>query len=128
MLSGGKGGDEMIGRGGNDQLRGDDGDDLLIGGNGNDLLNGGRDNDILEGGPGRDSFVIGRKSGNDTIRDFVSGKDFINVRALQFDSFDELLAALTDNGLDSTLQYTQVDSVTINNVLVVDLGPSDFLF
>ena len=91
-------------------------------------LNGGRDDDILKGGPGKDIFVIGRKSGNDTIRDFVSGKDFINVRALQFDSFDELLAALTDNGIDSTLQYTTVYSVTINDVVVADLKPSDFLF
>ena len=72
--------------------------------------------------------MIGRKGGNDFVLDFSSGKDLINVRALQFGNFDELLAALTDNGLDSTLQYTQVDSVTINNVLVVDLGPSDFLF
>ena len=78
-LVGSDAGDLIIGRGGNDQLYGAYGDDTIIGGNANDVVNGGegRDlisgregHDLLTGGADRDTFLIRRGAGTDTITDF----------------------------------------------------------
>jgi serralysin len=95
-LRGGSGNDRLIGGPGNDILRGGGGNDLLIGGKGDDRLFGGPGDDRLVGGPGAnllvggdgaDTFVF--RSANhssptttDTIRDFVSGVDTVDLRAI----------------------------------------------
>lgn len=98
----------LIGRGGNDTLRGASGSDTLWGDAGADLLKGGSGRDALYGGGGadklvggtgrdrlyagtdaaRDEFVFrsirdsGPGSGRDQIRQFDSGEDVINLRAI----------------------------------------------
>lgn len=71
-LSGGDGDDVLVGLGGND---------TLLGGNGADRLVGGSGADTLTGGAGRDTFVLSLfdDSGADTITDFVSGTDQIQL-------------------------------------------------
>ena len=81
-----KGGD------GNDTLTGDRGTDSLLGGAGRDRLTGGSEGDILRGGAGdnaADQFIFLRVSDSgiagtarDTIQDFVSGLDKINLDAI----------------------------------------------
>ncbi len=86
LLSGGGGNDVVRGGGGNDGLVGGDGRDKLIGGGGRDLLIGGEGPDRLTGGGGGDRFRfeserdsgVGRKH-RDTITDFVSGTDLIDL-------------------------------------------------
>lgn len=68
-----------------DRLDGKGGDDLLEGGNRSDLLIGGRGNDILIGGNGLDKFRFKAVTeGVDTILDFESQKDLIQVKGSRF--------------------------------------------
>ncbi|MBV1689383.1 M10 family metallopeptidase C-terminal domain-containing protein [Novosphingobium sp. G106] len=79
VLSGGAGNDHLEGLLGNDTLNGGAGDDLLIGGTGVDLLSGGE---------GADTFVFAKADSGktldkaDTILDFVSGLDKIDLSAI----------------------------------------------
>jgi serralysin len=78
----GFGGDDFLyGYGGNDTLEGGAGADFMSGGTGNDLLIGGAGADRLSGGSGRDIFVFSDLS-SDTISDFVSGTDKVDLGAL----------------------------------------------
>ena len=95
-LNGTSGNDTLTGGAGNDTLNGLDGSDTLIGLGGNDTLSGGNGPDILNGGTGQDT--LSGNSGNDTfvftaladstvatpdlITDFTSGKDHIDVSAI----------------------------------------------
>lgn len=100
--SGGAMRDRLRGDGGNDTLHGGDGSDLLFGGSGDDQINGdagadtitgGRGADVMFGGSGADVFVYtsrnetGRSAYADTIGDFRSGSDLIDISALGV-SFD----------------------------------------
>lgn len=60
----------LEGRGGNDVLQGYEGNDTLIGGLGSDTLTG---------GSGKDVFVFANDGSTDTITDFVSGADKIDL-------------------------------------------------
>ena len=79
MLNGKAGHDTMFGGRGNDILWGGDGDDIMDGGLHDDRLKGGAGNDILTGGDGADVFIMDNYSGVDTITDFVSGVDQIEL-------------------------------------------------
>lgn len=86
-LRGGSGDDSLDGGTGNDTLGGDAGNDRLLGGDGNDLLNGGSGADVLTGGAGADVFVFtsashSRGTGHDTVTDFQSGIDDIDLRGI----------------------------------------------
>lgn len=92
-LNGAAGADTVYGGIGNDTLRGnnegdllfgDEGDDRLSGENGNDTLNGGTGNDELAGGANNDCFLFDTTDGIDTITDFRSGFDKIDVSAYGF--------------------------------------------
>ncbi|MFC1455918.1 M10 family metallopeptidase C-terminal domain-containing protein [Microvirga arabica] len=95
-LTGGSGSDRLYGRGGSDRLKGADGNDHLDGGlgadtlygsSGRDTLYGGAGADVLSGGSGADLFVFKALSNSaprarDTIVDFVSGTDRIDLRTI----------------------------------------------
>jgi len=68
-------------------LTGGAGADVLTGGAGADILKGGAGQDTLTGGAGNDAFVFGALADTavahpDTITDFVSGQDRIDVSAI----------------------------------------------
>jgi predicted extracellular nuclease len=71
------GNDLLRGGFGNDRLFGELGNDSLFGGEGDDFLDGGLGDDLLRGDAGRDTFVISRRPGTDTIADFQVGVDLI---------------------------------------------------
>ncbi len=70
-----------------DTLLGDDFDNLLYGGDGDDVLYGRGGNDTLIGGAGADIFLYEASTdsmpgGYDTIMDFLSGVDMIDLRLI----------------------------------------------
>ena len=69
----------ITGNNGSNGIVGGAGADTLIGGGGNDSLRGGTGNDRLTGGAGADSFVFEDAQSRDTITDFVSGTDSIDL-------------------------------------------------
>lgn len=96
-LTGKDGEDRLLGGSGADTLNGGSDNDVLRGGKGNDDLNGGSENDVLIGGTGKDNLAGGTgedvfrfiKTNHsfdsglaDSILDFISGEDLIDLSAL----------------------------------------------
>lgn len=130
--------DEVDGGGGNDVINGGGGHDLLRGGKGNDELSGGAGNDVLEGGDGRDTLIGGAgrdtltggdgpdtfvytaladsaagAANRDTITDFLSGTDRIDLSALGSLTFirgGPFSGAPGEVRYDAVLQRLQIDS------------------
>ncbi len=103
MIFGGEGDDRLEGGAGDDLLMGGEGDDVLIGGEGDDLLIGGEGDDTLTGGGGADIFVFGEDSGNDTITDFDTTQDKINLRTfsqtITWDVLSTKITTVLENGV-----------------------------
>ena len=84
-INGQSGADSLYGRNGNDSLNGGADNDSLYGENGNDTLDGGAGNDYLSGGAGNDIIRFSSPSnGVDTLADFTSGADVIQLSAGAF--------------------------------------------
>ncbi|MDB5541126.1 MAG: serralysin [Devosia sp.] len=87
VLRGDNGANILNGLGGNNTLVGRGGNDTLLGGIGNDRLQGDAGADTLTGGLGIDTFVFTATGdtpsvGRDTITDFVSLTDKIDLKAI----------------------------------------------
>lgn len=81
-IEGGTRGDTLDGGAGNDVLKGLLGNDWLRGGEGDDQLDGGAGEDFLDGGAGRDIFLFSDPMGRDSIEDFHSAEDVIDLSRL----------------------------------------------
>ena len=107
-LSGGIKADILNGGLGDDLLAGGQGMDTLDGGNGNDTLRGALGIDVLTGGLGADHFVFASVLDSllniDTITDFQSGTDVIELSAAIFSAFSGQVGNTI--GLNANLIYT----------------------
>ena len=92
MLYGGSGIDIIYGGADDDEIGGGDHIDLLVGGEGDDTIDGGAGDDFiiggdgddtLTGGAGADLFMFGSGHGNDTITDFDTANDRIDLSGLE---------------------------------------------
>jgi len=118
-------GDDIINAGaGNDFLLGGAGNDTLNGGRGNDTLVGAIGDDTLTGGVGADTFRFGSADGMNTITDFVSGEDTLNLRAAGITDFATEVA-ISNDGTDTTVT---VGSTTIILEDVIDIDQDAFFF
>jgi VCBS repeat-containing protein len=87
-IRGGADDDNLDGGTSNDRLYGDSGNDALKGGSGNDWIVGGLGRDKLYGGSGADVFDFNSTqesrpgSQRDTVYDFQSGRDLIDLRGI----------------------------------------------
>lgn len=136
-LDGGSGGDDLLGGGGEDELNGNDGTDVLIGGADNDTLSGGDGTDTLNGqagaddlngGNGADTFIFETNTGDDTIEDFQTGSDLIDVTAFTaFTSGQGVLDATADSGGNAVVTLTGSDSITLEGVTKSSLSTSNFI-
>ena len=127
-LVGGAGDDTLYGGpgGGDDVMAGSSGNDRLFGGQGDDTLNGGAGDDSLAGGPGGDVFVFGPGDGADTVTDFASGTDKVDLTAFEVESVDDVSMATGDDGV--TIDLTDIDG---GSILLADIttlpAAGDFL-
>ena len=174
IIYGGAGDDTINGTGkcdliyagsGNDTVKGNDGDDKIYGGSGSDTINGnngcdtiigGYGADNLRGGNGNDRFVYlsvadSNSAQFDTISDFASGSDKIDLTALGALAFTDLaitsastsvpkhtIVWFYDSTANKTIVYVnptdQILSIGSSAVLEIHLQglaaiePSDFVF
>lgn len=129
FLTGNQGDDRIGGQSGNDELRGGQGNDSLFGGEGFDVLIGGGGDDILGGGDGSDLMVYTAGGGDDAIRDFEPGVDFLDLSDPNLD--------LDERGEDffilpfaqgSLLTFDDVDgSIFLAGVRPGDIGDGDII-
>lgn len=103
--------------------------DTLNGGAGNDTLNGGNGNDILTGGTGADLFVISGNInliGTDTITDFASGVDRIQIDLAGVTQLSDL--TITDSINGATIARGNTTLALLSGVNAVSLSATDFIF
>ncbi|WOH65378.1 VCBS domain-containing protein [Bradyrhizobium sp. BWA-3-5] len=160
----GTGRDDILYSGsGNDTIKGNDGNDTIYGGSGNDTVNGNNGNDTITGGFGADRLT--GSNGNDvfvylsvadsnatqfdTITDFASGSDKINLAALGGLAFLHLTSTSTsvpphtiawiyDSASNETIVYVNPTGNTLkigdSSLLeihlqgVVSVRESDFIY
>lgn len=125
LLSGKSGSDRLFGNKGKDTLLGGAKGDQLYGGGGNDTLKGNKGNDMLVGGGGRDTFYFRKGDGRDTITDFNTGKDTIEIGrgATRIGQLN-----FKQTGDDVAVTFKNVE-ILVENITVSELNNSDnFLF
>lgn len=124
--------DTLLGGGGKDVLIGGIGNDKLNGGAGNDKLNGGAGRDVLIGGGGADDFVFANGGGTDRIKDFNANNNneeivLRDVTAIK--NFADLSAHhMTQVGSNVVIDDHAGLHITLVNVDINDLNPTDFIF
>ncbi len=141
LRTGGTGGDangdtysgieRVIGSGHDDEIMGSNVRDVLIGGGGNDLLGGGLGNDTLVGGAGDDSFIFNTAiDGADFILDYRAGAETIYITGsdADFDTFAEIVAAATQVGGNTVINFGGGNRLTLRGVALTDLDAGDFTF
>jgi Ca2+-binding RTX toxin-like protein len=115
---------------GNDTITGSTVADFLVGGVGADTLNGGQGMDSLLGGGGADLFVFTDTPGNDTIVDFASGTDKIDLSAFDI-SLDDIMASTSGTStvlsVDTSGDGVGDFTITLNGVTVAPAG-GDYVF
>ncbi|MGN6820011.1 MAG: hypothetical protein ACTHJR_15200 [Sphingomonas sp.] len=108
-------------------IQGSNGANILTGGSGNDTLYGYGGNDSLFGGGGADKFVFAHGTGQDTIGDFVAGTDKIDLTAIGFASYQDVMNATHDVGGNAVIDLGNGDQVTLTGVTSSQLHSSDFI-
>lgn len=107
--------------GGNDTIIGGAGADNINGGAGNDRITGGGGDDDMNGGTGADTFVFHAGFGIDTVSGFDETLDYLQFDQGIFANVAALLAATTDSGANTVIQYDASNKVTLEGVQKADL-------
>jgi Ca2+-binding RTX toxin-like protein len=108
-------------------IQGNAGANFLTGGAGNETISGFAGNDTLFGGAGADRFVFGHGTGQDSVGDFVSGSDKLDLSAFGFASFAAVQAATHDVGGSAVIDLGGGDSVTLSGFLAAQLQSGDVI-
>ncbi|MFN0263780.1 beta strand repeat-containing protein [Tepidamorphus sp. 3E244] len=105
-------------------------DNILEGNIGDNILDGGEGDDTMTGGGGDDMFIFGAGCGNDIITDFTAGLlsgDQIDLSDFGIGSFLSLVLSSVQDGADTLIDLGGGDSLTLQNVDLLDLVGGDFL-
>jgi len=108
-------------------IQGNNGANVLTGGSGADTLFGYGGNDTLNGGSGADKFVFAHGTGQDTIGDFIAGTDKIDLTAIGFASYQDVITATHDVGGNAVIDLGNGDQVTLTGVTTAQLHSGDFI-
>ncbi|UTW56215.1 calcium-binding protein [Kordiimonas sp. SCSIO 12610] len=143
VINGGDGNDTIFSSGGRDLVNGGDGDDELFsggavdtvdGGAGNDTIYGGGDDDLFTGGTGADTFAFFDGNGNDTITDFNTSEDTLDLNGTETDftdlaSVQAAASNATQGGVAGLLIDTGTgDSIFLEGLTTADLASINIIF
>ena len=112
-IRGGSGDDTIEGADGDDIILGDAGDDTIDAGSGYDTIIDGEGDDTLTGGSGEDTFAFLPGHGDDTITDFDTSRDEIDLSqfttAITFTQLQGKMSTVTDPDDPNTVTGVQID-------------------
>ncbi len=97
-----------------DVINGGDGDDNIQGEDGDDTLRGGAGSDTLDGGAGSDTYAFEAGFGADTIDNYDTQANSVDVAQFDDVSIEDLWFSRSGNNLQITVAGTD-DQVTVNN-------------
>jgi len=106
-------------------------DAIVWGGALNNVLFGSTVRDLFVGGSGADRFVIQTGGNSDTIVNFQAGNggaDIAQLQGLGFTDFDDVIAAIAQQGADAVLNLGGGKSLTFQDVSPSDFAANDFTF
>jgi Ca2+-binding RTX toxin-like protein len=111
-------------------------DDVIVGKNNvwDNVFDGRGGNDTYTGGLGNDVFVFRASSGADTVTDFsaaaASNNDAVQLVGFgaAFDSFAEVIAAASQVGADTVIDFGGGQTLTLQNTTLASLAAGDFIF
>lgn len=126
-ISGEGGNDKLVGLVGNDVINGGAGNDRIFGNSGADVINGEAGNDVVSGQQGADTFVFDALPGRDTITDFNTTEDQVNLVAHGFADFAAVQAATTDVNGSAIIDLGGGNQVRLLGVLEANLSSDDFI-
>ena len=132
ILIGGSGDDTITGGAGGDHIAGGSGADTIDGGEGADVIFGGSGDDTLTGGTGADHFAFAPGDGNDTITDFNTEEDTINLYLFGDDlDYSDLTIVATEDGTGTVITVPHDDgniTITLEGVASTDVTADMFEF
>lgn len=114
----GEGNDKLLSYSAEVNVEGGAGDDIIQGGSGDDTIDGGQGDDVLSGGDGQDTFVYKSDGDTDTILDFDTSQDILDLTDLDI-TFADIEVVETDRGVDLRVggqSIVQLESVTADDV------------
>ena len=121
VIYGGSGNDTIDGDSGVDAIYGGSGNDVIIGDPGNDNIYGGYGADTLTGDSGVDAFIfLSTNDTGDTITDFASGSDKINLAAIDANSSVAADQAFVFGGTTATANGVWYEVSGVNRTVYVD--------
>ncbi len=131
ILHGLAGADVITGGSANDIIHGGAGNDTIDGGSGADEIHGAAGDDTLSGGLGADTFVFGYpNAGNDTITDFTTSRDKIDISLLLegyvagSSTLSNFVTATTARGTTTLTIDPNGDGTTTDQVTIILSGVS----
>ncbi|MDE0023201.1 MAG: calcium-binding protein [Spirochaetaceae bacterium] len=107
------------------------GDDTITGTAADEIITGGSGDDTMSGGGGSDTFVFAPGDGDDTITDFSTSDDKIDLTAFGEDvSYSDLTIAATTDGTGTVITLPGEDggTITLQGVTSTDLTADQFVF
>ncbi|RBW63361.1 S-layer family protein [Ruegeria sp. A3M17] len=117
--------ENVIGSNDGDVIIGSNLENVLNGADGDDLLNGEGGNDVLIGGEGADTFLFQGTFGDDTILDFETGVDRIQIGDLDPDFAGG--PNPVQDGEDTVISFGDAGSIRLTGVDAADLTENDFI-
>ena len=119
--------EKIIGSQTNDILIGDNNTKILSGRRGRDIIDGGKNSEVLSGGAGKDTFVLEKREGTDTITDFKEGKDILALDGgLKFEDLKITDGTGSYNG-DTIISSGRQQIAILNNVDADDISAENFI-
>ena len=104
----------------------DSGSATLYGTRGNDTITPTAPNQTLFGNGGSDIFVFSSNIGKDTIADFQTANDVIQLDHNAFASFADVLAHAAQLGTDVAITMDAANSITLHNTMITQLTTHNF--